>query len=80
MRALAMIFLSLAVTPALGETTKLTAMLSPNGAATPYSSIIKAGECFTSCYSGSARNDCASGQTCSCYCDGSGRAVCEICR
>ena len=80
MRALALLFLSLAVTPAMAETTTSTAMLSPGGTPAPYSAIVKAGECFTSCSTGSARNDCASGQSCSCHCDGHDHAVCGICR
>ena len=80
MRSLAVIFLVFAVTPAVGETTRLAGLLNPNGLHAPYSGLTKAGECFTTCNGGSARNDCAAGQTCSCYCDMQGRAVCEICR
>ena len=80
MRWLAVIISVCAVTPAVGEVTKLAGLLNPNGAPVPTSSIRKVGECFTTCNGGGARNDCAAGQTCTCYCDGSGRAVCEICR
>lgn len=61
MRALAVIFLSLAVTPAMAEATGSTAMLNPGGLPALQSSNVNAGECFTSCSTGSARNDCASG-------------------
>ena len=80
MRSLAVIPFFLAVTPALGDTTKLAALLDPGALPAPRASVIKIGECFTMCSTGSARNDCAPGQTCSCYCDMSGRAVCETCR
>jgi hypothetical protein len=78
MRALALTFLSLAVTPATAEATRLTALLGPSGTPAPHSAIVKAGECFTTCSTGSARNDCASGQPCSSYCDSHDHAVCGI--
>ena len=79
MRALSAIFLSLAVTSGVAETTKLTAMVGPGGTQAPYSAIVKAGECFTTRGTESARDDCASGQSCSCYCDSHDHAVCGIC-
>ncbi|CAN3990205.1 hypothetical protein MCBRY_001025 [Methylocystis bryophila] len=80
MRSLAVIFLVLSVTPALGETTQLAGIPNRGGLPSPHASLIEVGACFTTCESGGASKDCAPGQSCSCYCDGSGRAVCEICR
>jgi hypothetical protein len=79
MRAHDAIFSSLAVTPAVAETTRLTVVLSPSGVPAPYSSIVKAGRVCTTRSTGSTRNDYASGQSCSCYSDSHDYAVCGVC-
>ncbi len=46
------------------------------------SSLIKIGSCSITCGTSSASNDCAEGQSCTCYCNGGpdGNPVCNSCQ
>lgn len=47
--------------------------------ATAIPQLAHASGCSTTCTNGSSSKDCPTGQSCSCYCDGRGDAVCGSC-
>jgi hypothetical protein len=62
-----------------GDQGRLAGLMSPSKPAAQ-SMIIKAGSCTVTCGGKTSNKSCSGTQSCSCYCDGRGDAVCGDCK